>query len=115
MDRILIALFFLSLFGLSSCYFDVEDELYGNCDTTAVSFATDIWPAIETTCLTGCHAPGGSGNGIYTDHASVLAKVTNGSLMARVVEQANMPPNGGLTDCQRQKFEAWILNGAPDN
>jgi cytochrome c5 len=115
MDRLFILLVIASLIGLSSCYYDVEDELYGSCDTTAVSYATDIWPAIESSCLTGCHGPGGSGNGIFTDHASVLAKVNNGSMLARVVEQGNMPPNGGLTDCQREKFRAWILEGAPNN
>jgi hypothetical protein len=105
-----------TLLGLSSCYYDNEEELYGtDCDTTAVSYANDIWPIINGNCQTGCHGPGGSGNGIFTDHASVLAKVTNGSMLARVVEQQNMPPNGELTACQVEKFRAWILNGAPNN
>lgn len=116
MDRVLLVLIVSSLLGLSACYYDNEEELYGTeCDTTAVSFTNDIWPIINGNCQTGCHAPGGSGNGIFTDHASVFAKVTNGSLLPRVVEQQTMPPNGELTACQVQLFEAWILNGAPDN
>lgn len=115
-DSILLVLTVSSLLGLSSCYYDNEEELYGaDCDTTAVSFADDIWPIINGNCQTGCHGPGGSGNGIFTDHASVAAKVTNGSLMLRVVEQQSMPPNGELTACQVELFRAWILNGAPNN
>ncbi len=117
MDRLLLLLSVTSLLGLSACYYDNEEDLYGTeCDTTAVSFADDIWPIIETNCQTGCHAPGGSATGhIFTDHASVLAKVTNNSLMLRVVEQRTMPPTGELTDCQVDRVAAWILNGAPDN
>ncbi len=112
----LVALGVFALLGLSSCYYDNEEELYGaDCDTTGVSYADDIWPIINGNCQTGCHGPGGSGNGIFTDHASVLAKVTNGSMLARVVEQQNMPPNGELTSCQVELFRAWILNGAPNN
>ncbi len=115
-DSLVLMLTVVSLLGLSSCYYDNEEELYGSdCDTTAVSYANDIWPIINGNCQTGCHGPGGSGNGIFTDHASVLAKVTNGSMLARVVEQQNMPPNGELTACQVEKFRAWILNGAPNN
>lgn len=116
LDSLLLAGVICTLLGLSSCYYDNEEELYGSdCDTTAVSYANDIWPIINGNCQTGCHGPGGSGNGIFTDHASVLAKVNNGSMLARVVEQQNMPPNGQLTSCQVEKFRAWILNGAPNN
>ena len=105
------------LLGLSSCYYDNEEDLYGStCDTTAVSYAADIWPIIETNCQTGCHAPGGSAIGhIFTDHASVMAKVINGSMKNRVVVQRDMPPGTVLTDCQVQKVEAWMLQGALDN
>lgn len=117
MDRIIIALTIATLLGLSSCYYDNEEDLYGvGCDTTAVSYTSDIWPIIETNCQTGCHAPGGSAIGhIFTDHASVMTKVINGSLKNRVVVQRNMPPSGVLTDCQVQKLEAWMLQGALDN
>jgi cytochrome c5 len=115
-DSVLLMLTVTSLLGLSACYYDNEEELYGaDCDTTAVSFADDIWPIINGNCQTGCHGPGGGGNGIFTDHASVAAKVTNGTMLLRVVEQQNMPPNGELTTCQVELFRAWILNGAPNN
>jgi hypothetical protein len=75
MERILILLFITSLLGLSSCYYDNEEELYGlACDTTAVSYArTDIWPMIETAtarraATVRAEVPIGH---IFTDHASV--------------------------------------------
>jgi hypothetical protein len=117
MDRLPFLLFIASLLGLSACYYDNEEDLYGTgCDTTAVSYAADIWPLIETNCQTGCHAPGGSAIGhIFTDHVSVMAKVINGSMKNRVVVQRDMPPGTVLTDCQVQKVEAWMLQGALDN
>ena len=50
---------------LQSCYYDSVEELYPNpveCDTTNVSYATDVWPIIESNCVV-CHsgaAPSGN-------------------------------------------------------
>lgn len=105
----------------SSCYYDNEEELYENynnlnpCDTAEVSYANDITPLIEGNCVTGCHIAGGTGNGIFENHASVKDKVDNGSMLQRVVVAQDMPPGGGLTQCQIDQMEAWILNGAPNN
>jgi len=117
-------LFIAMLFGmglLSSCYYDNEEELYeyynqqNQCDTSAVSFANDIMPMIQGNCVTGCHVPGGTGNGIFENYAEVKAKVDNGSMMQRVVVAQDMPPGTALTQCQIMQMQAWILNGAPNN
>lgn len=110
----------IALFS-QSCYYDNEEELYEHynnlnpCDTAVVSFSSDIFPLIEGNCVTGCHIAGGTGNGIFENHASVKDKVDNGAMLQRVVVEQNMPPGGGLTQCQIDQMEAWILNGAPNN
>jgi len=106
---------------LSSCYYDNEEELYeyynqqNTCDTSAVSFATDIMPMIQGNCVSGCHVAGGTGVGIFENYAEVKAKVDNGSMNNRVVVVRDMPPANALTDCQILQMQAWILNGAPNN
>ncbi len=102
------------------CYYDNEEELYqyvnGQCDTTAVSYADDIVPLLQAQCNTsGCHIAGGTGDGLFENHPAVLAKVNNGSMQDRVIDQRNMPPNGTLSDCQVATFQAWLDAGAPDN
>ncbi len=106
---------------LSSCYYDNEEELYeyynlqNTCDTSVVSFATDIMPMIQGNCVSGCHVAGGTGVGIFENYAEVKAKVDNGSMNNRVVVVRDMPPANALTDCQILQMQAWILNGAPNN
>ncbi|MCF8277348.1 MAG: hypothetical protein K9J17_11505 [Flavobacteriales bacterium] len=117
--RSILAIGSLSL--LSSCYYDNEEQLYeyynanNTCDTSAVSFATDIMPMIQGNCVSGCHVAGGSGNGIFENYAEVKAKVDNGSMLQRVVVVKDMPTGTPLTSCQVNQMQAWILNGAPNN
>lgn len=112
----------LMLFAMSSCYYDNEEELYAEyyasqtCDTVSVSYDATIRPIIESTCNTsGCHVAGGTGNGIFTNYAGLKAKVDNGSLIDRVVDQRNMPPTTSLNDCQIKLISAWVSQGALEN
>lgn len=119
--KTLSGLLLIGMLMLSSCYYDNEEELYeyynqsNVCDTSAVSFSNDIMPMIQGNCITGCHMAGGNGNGLFENYAEVKAKVDNNSMMQRVVITQDMPPSGGLTDCQINQMQAWILNGAPNN
>ena len=107
---------------IPGCYYDNEEELYelwyaqNVCDTLNVSYSQDIKPIIDGQCATtGCHIAGGTGNGIFDNYNGVKAKVDNGSMMQRVVVSRDMPPSTPLSDCNVQKFEAWINAGAPNN
>ena len=103
---------------LSSCYYDKEDLLYGEdlCDSTNVSFSSDIMPIINNSCaVIGCHIQGGSGNGLFENYAQIKTKVENGSLSERVTIQQDMPPSEPLTDCQIEHIMQWIEDGALNN
>ncbi|MDF2437561.1 MAG: cytochrome c [Bacteroidota bacterium] len=87
----------------------------GDCDS-AVSYASQIAPLVTNFCV-GCHSPGGSGNGEFTDYAGLKQKADNGSLHNRVVVVKDMPEAGSptLSDAERKLFDCWIKQGAPNN
>lgn len=110
------AIFFMVF--INSCYYDNEEELYPNfvCDTSAATFMAVIDPIIKSNCaLSGCHVPGGSGNGDYTNYAGIKAAVDNGKIQERAINLRNMPPSGPLSNCDILKLQTWINNGALNN
>ena len=116
----------LSIIGmmvfLSSCYYDVAEELYPEkpvCDTTNVTFSNDIFPIINTNC-TSCHsgqAPGG--NIKLENYNDISAAANNGSLLGVIRHEQGwspMPKGGGkLNDCDIAKIETWFDQGTPNN
>ena len=117
----LVGMTFISIV-FSGCYYDNEQQLYqyyytnNQCDTSNVTFSQTIFPVIQATCaISGCLVAGGTGNGIYDNYAGVKEKVDNGSFLARVIQQRNMPPGAPLTDCQINQMRVWLNAGAPNN
>jgi len=114
---------FLCFWGVSGCYYDVRDELYGSavdCDTTTVvSFSGDLVPLLDLNCnSSACHGGGASPD--LTTHAGVAQSSTEGSLLERIRKMpgdpALMPKNGNpLPECDLRLFERWVEDGAPNN
>lgn len=105
-------------FFLVGCYFDKEDELYGNaeCDLTAVSFSSHISPIVANSCaVSGCHVQGGSSGLILENYTQLKAKVDDGSFENRVLISQDMPPGTPLTECQIELIRTWLQAGAPNN
>ncbi|MBI1266702.1 MAG: hypothetical protein GC193_04625 [Cryomorphaceae bacterium] len=104
-----------TIFSLTSCYYDVESELYPNqnCDTPAtLVYATDVAPIIANSCgIAGCHVSGGTGTGNFETYEGVKAKVDDGSFEARTFVQKNMPPTP-LNTCDLELLQAWVAAGA---
>ena len=109
---------------LSSCYYDVEQELYpaDPCDTANVSFSNHVSITIETFCLS-CHSQVSSqtiGGGIVLENYSgVKVQADNGKLLSAVTHDGNasMMPNGGsqIPSCDIDFIRAWVDWGAPNN
>ena len=109
---------------LGSCYYDNEEALFpslpGSCDTTLVSYATDIVPIISDYCLL-CHsnqAAASLGSNIkledYPDFASSAERVLGS--VKHESSYSPMPKGGGkLNACQIDKLEAWINQGKNNN
>lgn len=118
---LLKSLIIMSLFLVSACYYDVEEDLYpnGTCDTANMSFAQDIQPVLSANCL-ACHsASQAQGNVVLETHADVLIYANNGKLLGSIRQQAGFVamPQGqpALSTCTQDRFAAWIADGAPNN
>lgn len=115
---------------LSSCYYDSMEELgyLGTvCDTTAVSFSTDIQSLLDNSCLT-CHsatsadALGGGNN--MEGYDNLINFVTPGdpstssfyNSIAWVSGTSFMPKaEPQLSSCEINTVMAWINQGALNN
>lgn len=114
-----IALLFIV--GLSSCYYDVEEEIYPTteCTKADMSFQTDILPILEDNCYE-CHDAANNFGGITLEgHNQLKTYVNNGELLGVIKHESGfspMPKNATkLLDCEIEKIEAWIIDGAPNN
>ncbi len=96
-----------------------QNNVCDACDTTNVSFKSNVFPIVETYCL-GCHNGTTPGGGIYLrDYNDMVAVANNGKLMGSIRHDAGyspMPKNANkLSDCQIATFNIWIKNGTPNN
>jgi hypothetical protein len=116
----------VALFGmvlLQCCVWENEEDLFPDtaiCDTTSVSFSSDIVPILTNNCY-GCHsnlnAPSFGGGLRLEDHQDVASN------SERIIGAVNhnegfLPmPKGGtkLDPCPINLIEAWASAGAPDN
>lgn len=105
---------------LSSCYYDIESELYPEgCETPqVVSFEQNVQPIVGLNCaVSGCHVYGGEGPGLLDSYDGVKAFVDSGDFEFRVFESPDdpMPPSGELGECDKELILHWINQGALDN
>ena len=113
--------FGIILLSVSSCTYENEEELYTvtGCQTDDMSYASDIEPILETNCY-GCHAVGVSfGNITLEEYSNLSISVGNGALMGSInhIDGWSPMPQGApmLLECQIEKVEAWISQGAKNN
>jgi hypothetical protein len=106
--------------SMSGCYYDVEEELYGFCDTTNVTFSGTVNNLLTSYGCIGCHsgtAP--SGGFSLVGHAAVKAKAQGGRMVGAINHAPGFSPmpQGGakMNQCDIDKIEAWINAGAPNN
>lgn len=111
----------ISILIVSGCYYDVEEEIYPTlaCDTTAVTYSGTIIPILENNCYS-CHSAAANfGNITLEGYDKLNAYVDNNQFIGAIRHEAGfspMPKNQPqLVECDLQKIEAWIADGAPDN
>jgi len=110
------------LIFLSSCYYDVAEELYPDkpvCDTTNITFTDHVLPIINANC-TSCHSgQAAAGNIRLENYNDISAAANNGSLLGVIRHEPGwspMPKGGGkLNDCDIAEIETWVNQGAPNN
>lgn len=119
-QRTILLVALAAVMGSFGCTYEV-DMPSPTCEiTTAISYAGDILPILDTHC-NGCHSGGAPSAGLdLTIHSSVAESALEGSLLERLRLPANnirMMPLGGQTlpECDIVLFESWTSAGAPQN
>lgn len=122
------------IFGLTvsvisvSCYYDKADQVYPtpDCDTTAVSFSTDVQGVFSQYC-NSCH--GGTadlGGGIQLNDYTTASGLSldglyggEGTLLSSVLQDGGASPmprgSSKIDDCSINIIRAWKNQGAPNN
>ena len=105
----------------SGCYYDVEEEIYPttDCTTMNMSYQNDILPILSDKCYE-CHSAAlNFGNITLEGHNNLVQYIASGQLLGAINHDPGyspMPKTGGmLLQCNIEKIESWIVDGAPDN
>jgi len=121
LKKIHLGFVLLSCLFINSCYYDNEEELYGDveCDTSNVTYTDDVLPVMEQNCYV-CHAANVNQGGITLEGYDALkVYVDNGRLLGAINHDSGfspMPQNAPkLPDCAISKIQAWVDDGAPNN
>lgn len=116
-----ISIYLMGILIVTGCYYDIEEDIYPSieCMTSEMSYSADILPIIKTDCYT-CHSTAANfGNVILEGHEQLVNYVNDGSLLGVIKHQAGFSPmpKGGaqLLECEIEKVEAWIQDGALNN
>lgn len=92
--------------------------LQDSCLTSDLTFENSIKSILSTNCGTsGCHdGPNGNGGLDLNTYTSAQRIAADGELVGRIknITGPLMPPGGPLSDCDIEKIEAWIADGAPN-
>ena len=115
-----VSLLLLALFA-GGCYYDVEEELYPDtgCATENVTYSAVIQPLLAANCYV-CHSSAAMLGGIVLEgYDQLLVRVNSGELLGALKHESGyspMPQNQPkLADCQIEKIEVWIQEGALNN
>lgn len=109
------------ILGSLGCYYDTEEDLYPtlNCNTTSVSFSSDVQPILNNNCIV-CHSAAANlGNITLEGHSAVLKYVNDGTLLGSIKHLSGysaMPQGASkMNACNIAKIESWINAGSPNN
>lgn len=123
--RKILTVIFISVLA-AGCYNDKTDQLYpkvsgGGCDTTTISFKTNIQPILNASCaLSGCHDAATPTNGYnFGLYSGAKLALDQGRLLGAIRHESGfsaMPKNAPkLDDCSINKIVRWANLGAQDN
>jgi hypothetical protein len=118
--RPVLALALLVMLIFPGCYYDNEEELYGNnCDTSSVTYSLSIKPIIDGSC-NSCHSTASAQGGIILDTYTSLKGFADSGQLSGVINQKTgfspMPKGGSkLSDCSISTIDKWITDGSPNN
>ena len=112
-------------FVFTGCYYDKADQVYpqSTCDTSVVRLSVELNDIMSANCFR-CHSTANAaingGNYNLEDYNTIHGAALDGRLLSSITQDNKlappMPEDGGkLSDCEIDKFTAWINRGAPNN
>ena len=109
-------------FALSCTYHNEDDYFKDNpevCYTDNMSFETDIYPLIESSCLS-CHSNSNASGGINIEGYENLKVHAESGIISKVIKHESgvsaMPLYADKwPDCSIAKFDAWVEQGMKNN
>jgi hypothetical protein len=117
----IIKLLLITIVFLTSCYYDVEENLYpaNDCATANMSYQTNIAPILQRNCY-ACHsAAANTANITLEGHGELIKHVNSGRLLGAINHEPGFTPMpqgaSQLPDCDIAKIEQWVADGAPNN
>ncbi len=113
---------FFLVSGIISCAYNVEEELYPPvvCDTANVTYSGTVLPILQQNCYE-CHSDANvSISQIPLEgYTFISVKVQDGQLIQAIRHTGEVTPmpkdRPSLSECDIQKIEKWVSEGAPDN
>lgn len=116
----MLSAFLLALSLPSGCYYDNEEERFPStsCDTTGIRYSVEVRQIMQNNC-DRCHLSTAANYSSipFESYEEVRAVALSGKLVERINDASSpMPEDVGLMSlCNRQKIEAWVKAGAPNN
>lgn len=109
--------------GLTGCYYEIEEELYGlpgPCDISSVNYTNTVTGILQSYGCLGCHSGVSASGSIRLDsYNNVKLQADNGRLYGAINHNAGykpMPQGGNkMLSCDINKIKAWIDAGSPNN
>lgn len=106
----------------SSCYYDVELELYPGsieCDLTNVTYSGTVEPLIISKCQS-CHNNNtANGNINLEGFNNIQQQASNGNIIGAINHDSGFSPmpqgQPQLPQCQIDEIQKWIDNGTPND
>jgi hypothetical protein len=128
MNRLTIWLVGGFFLALGACTFDNEEEIFpteegeGGCETTNMSYLTNVVPILETNCYV-CHDDdnfNSFGSNIHLEgYDNLMDYVDNGRFFGAINHDqgfSQMPKNSAQLDqCDLDQIKSWIDAGALNN
>jgi len=108
----------VAVLSTSSCKYDSEEELYGVCDTTQVTYSVTITGLLNGYGCLGCHSGPNPNAGVFLDnHASIVSNINRVWGAINHAYGFKPMPNGRpkMSPCDINKIRAWMDAGLPNN
>ena len=116
-------IFLLSLFVMTimvSCYYDNEEELYGNdCQYDKATYTDAVEPILVNYCYQ-CHSTQSNLTNVKLEgYSAVMPFAQSGSLLGSIRHDSGFVPmpqdRPKLSDCEIDIIAQWIAEGAQNN